>query len=193
MTVLPAQSRRSNPLILRTPHLEIVAATLALIETEVSGPKSLAAALNAEVGAWPPPMNDESSLRWTVEKLKAHPDQAGFYVWYVILTENQQRRLIGLVGVKGPPDEHGSIEVGYSIVEEFQRQGIGTEATRALIDWAFDDPAIRQVTAETFPDMRPSIRVMERCGMHFIGESSSDPGAIRYGITREQYESRPGS
>ncbi len=181
------QQFSSLKLALRTSRLELIAATLPLVEAELAGPDHLAASLQAEVGSWPPPLNDENSLRWTYEKLAAHPEQAGFFVWYIILVEQEQRKLIGLVGLKGPPDQDGSIEAGYSVVEDFQRQGIGTEATRVLIGWGFEDPRVQQVTAETLPELRPSIRVMERCGMSFQG-IGSEPGTIRYGITRKQFE-----
>jgi [ribosomal protein S5]-alanine N-acetyltransferase len=173
---------------LRTLRLELIAATLPLVETEIAGPAHLAELLSAEIETWPPPLNDENSLQWTVEKLRAHPEHAGFYVWYVILLESGQRKLVGLVAFKGPPDERGTIETGYSVVEKYQRQGIGTEATRAIMRWAFEDPRVKQITAETFADLEASIKVMERCGMTFLGAGSSEPGAIRYGVTREDFE-----
>lgn len=187
----PGETVRAKPasLILHTPRLEIIAATLPLIETELAGVAQLGRALNAEVGAWPPPLNDDSSLQWTVDKLRACPEHAGFYVWYVVLAENQARKLVGLVAFKGPPDGNGSVETGYSVVEEFQKRGIGTEATRALIEWAFQHPEIQEVTAETYPELRPSIRVMQRCGMTFYGEGS-EPRTIRYGIRRKQFANR---
>jgi len=176
-------------LVIHTPRLEIIGATLPLIEIELSGAGKLAAAFNAEVSAWPPPLNDENSLLWTVNKLRSNPEQAGFYVWYVVLTENHARRLVGLVAFKGPPDENGSVETGYSVVEEFQKRGIGTEATHALIEWAFQHPEIQEVTAETYPELHASIRVMQRCGMTSYGEGS-EPRTIRYGIRRKQFETQ---
>jgi RimJ/RimL family protein N-acetyltransferase len=173
-------------LVLQTPRLELVAATLALIEAEVAGAEHLAALLKAEVETWPPPGNDENSLRWTLEKLQAHPKNAAFHVWYVILAEQERRTLIGLVAFKGPPDEAGTIEAGYSINEKFQRQGIGTEATRAIMRWAFENPAVRVITAETFPELEPSKKVMQRCGMSFLGDGS-ESGTVRYGVTREEF------
>jgi RimJ/RimL family protein N-acetyltransferase len=186
------QMTGANPalsLVLRTPRLELVAATLPLIETELAGAAQLARSLDAEAGEWPPPLNDENSLRWTVDKLRKHPEHAGFYVWYVVLTENDARRLVGLVAFKGPPDENGSVETGYSVVEQFQRRGIGTEATLALIEWAFQHSEIQEVTAETYPELRPSIRIMVRCGMSLYGQGS-EPGTIRFGIRKKQFESR---
>lgn len=176
------------PLRLRTDRLELIAATLPLIETEVTATANLLTALEAEIEAWPPPGNDESSLTWTVERLRANPAGTGFYIWYVILLEDQCRKLVGLVAFKGPPDADGTIEAGYSIVEKFQRRGIGTEATRAIMQWAFENPAVKLITAETFPELESSIKVMERCGMKFLGLGTSEPGAIRYGVNRENFE-----
>jgi [ribosomal protein S5]-alanine N-acetyltransferase len=181
------QQPSTGKLVLHTPRLELIAATLPLLEAEIAGPQRLSEVVQAEVGTWPPPLNDEKSLQWTYEKLSAQPEQAGFFAWYVILAEQEQRTLVGMVGLKGPPDREGSIEAGYSVIEDFQRRGIGTEATRALIEWGFEDPRVQQVTAETFPELRPSIRVMERCGMSFLG-TGSEPGTIRFGITRRQFE-----
>src|SRR5579864_954294 len=118
---------------LTSPRLEITAATLPLVETEVASPAKLAAALNADLETWPPPLNDESSLRWMYEKIKANPEQAGFFGWYVVLTNEPRRKLIGLVAFKGPADKNGIVEAGYSVLEKYQKQGIGTEATRAIM------------------------------------------------------------
>ena len=80
----------------------------------------------------------------------------------------------------------GESRWGNSVVEEFQKRGIGTEAIRALLQWAFEQPAVQMVTAQTFPELGPSIKVMERCGMSFLA-AGSEPGAICYGITRKQF------
>lgn len=176
------------PLRLDTGRLELIAATLPLIETEAAGTANLSAALNAEIETWPPPGNDENSLQWSVEKLRANPDHCGFHIWYVILLEEKQRKLVGLVAFKGPPDDQGTVETGYSILEKYQRRGIGTEATRAIMRWAFEDSRVKQITAETFPELEASIKVMKGCGMKFLGDGSSELGAIRYGVGKEDFK-----
>lgn len=178
---------RGVPPPLHTGRLELIAATLPLIETEAAGTADLSTALNAEIETWPPPGNDENSLQWSVEKLRAQPEHVGFHIWYVILIDGHHRKLVGLVAFKGPPDEQGTIEAGYSILERYQRRGIGTEATRAIMRWAFEDPRVKQITAETLPELEASVKVMKGCGMKFLGEGSSEPGAIRYGVTRDQF------
>src|SRR5262249_22725871 len=136
---------RATDLVLRTTRLELVAATLSLVEAEITGSSQLAVMLQAEVQCWPPPLNDENTLRWTVEKLRNDPEKAGFFAWYVILV-GPERRLVGLAGFKGPPDRSGTIEVGYSVVEAWQRQGIGSEATRALMEWGFKQAGVVEIT-----------------------------------------------
>jgi len=77
------------------------------------------------------------------------------------------------------------VEIGYSIVEAFQGKGLGTEAVRALVDHAFRNPAVTRVIAETFPDLTPSIRVLEKNGFVRIEEGGSEPGVIRFELRRE--------
>lgn len=75
------------------------------------------------------------------------------------------------------------VEVGYSIMPAFQRLGLASEAVAALIDWAFSDPGVQLVTAETLPSLPASIRVLEKNGFQFLG-AGSEEGVIRYGRNR---------
>jgi [ribosomal protein S5]-alanine N-acetyltransferase len=70
------------------------------------------------------------------------------------------------VGYKGPPDTAGSVEIAYSIAPSRQGQGFATEATSALIAWAFEHPACRVVIApDTARANVASSRVLEKLGM----------------------------
>jgi [ribosomal protein S5]-alanine N-acetyltransferase len=53
----------------------------------------------------------------------------------------------GLVGFKGFPDGCGESEIGYGIDPDWQGRGLMTEAVRAMITWAFREPACRSVVA----------------------------------------------
>jgi ribosomal-protein-alanine N-acetyltransferase len=70
------------------------------------------------------------------------------------------------------------VEVGYSLLPAYQNKGFATEATAALIAAAYRNGA-KQVLAETLPHLIASRRVMEKCGMVFVGPGSED-GVIRY-------------
>ncbi len=172
---------------LHTDRLRLTAATPAMLKAELSDGVHLAELLEADVPAgWPPDLLDEAAVQYTLDKTEQGPEQVGWWMWFVILTEHHQHTLIGGAGYKGPPDEQGSVEIGYGIVPEFQRHGYGTEAAKALIRRAFDDDAIKLVIAETLPELEASIKVMNKCGMSFLGEGE-EQGEIRYGVTREAW------
>jgi ribosomal-protein-alanine N-acetyltransferase len=130
---------------------------------------------------WPPPLT-EDTLEFTTQSLEGDPELVGWLAWYFI--QQQGRVLIGQGGFKGKPSEEGMVEVGYSVLPHFQGKGYATEAARGLIEWAFADARVSQVTAETLPHLIESIRVMEKNGLHFVGEDK-DQGIVRYGRLRQ--------
>ena len=88
--------------------------------------------------------------------------------------------------------DDGTVEVGYGIVSDQHRRGYASEAARALVGHAFARPAVRRVIAETYPELIGSIGVLRRCGFRHIGEGS-EPGVIRYELTRAEFEGEPTS
>jgi RimJ/RimL family protein N-acetyltransferase len=130
---------------------------------------------------------DEQALQYFLAFYEGHPQTQGFGNWYVLLPGVQVSRptCIGLAGFKGEPAADGSVEIGYSLLEEFQGRGYATEAVRGLVEWAFACPDVRRVIAETLPDLTPSIRVLEE--NHFEQVSgAAEPGAIRFERLRGQ-------
>lgn len=91
---------------------------------------------------------------------------------------------------KGPPDERGDIEIGYSVLPEFQRRGIAREACEALLRVAFASASVRRVIGHTLEHLLPSIGVMEKLGFVFDGpgprEEASDGSeqVVRYALAR---------
>jgi ribosomal-protein-alanine N-acetyltransferase len=79
------------------------------------------------------------------------------------------RTPIGETSFHGPPDESGTVEVGYSIVPDYRGQGFALEATRALIDEAFARPDVCRITAACLDDNVASLKVLERLGMRLVG------------------------
>jgi ribosomal-protein-alanine N-acetyltransferase len=41
------------------------------------------------------------------------------------------------IGFHGPPDESGSVEIGYRVVTGYRRRGFAEEGSCQLLDWAF--------------------------------------------------------
>jgi len=173
---------------LRTERLLLVAATIELVQAELVGTARLAKLLNAHVSPlWPPPLNDEQTLRWTLDYLKANPDGAGWVMWYFLHREHGRLEAVGKGGLCGKPAADGTVEVGYSILPSHHRLGFAPEAVTALVDWAFSHREVTRVLAHTLPALVPSIRVLEKCGFQRIGPGEEE-GTIRFELQREANE-----
>lgn len=181
-----------NEIRINMERLELVAGTLQLARAELEDRERLARLLDARVPeSWPPEFNNSETQQFTVERLTEGPDQAGWWCWYLVLRDDggSGRVLVGVCGFKGKPGADGTVEVGYSVLEEFQRSGYATEAVQGLLSWAFSQPEVTRVIAETLPPLTSSIRVLEKIGFSNIGEGSEE-GVIRFEMTRRTYEER---
>jgi [ribosomal protein S5]-alanine N-acetyltransferase len=177
---------------LLTQRLHLVAGTLDHAEAEVHERARLSQLLNALVPqGWPPPLNDEASMKWFLRYLQENPDANGWAMWYFLLPVgfDGPSIVIGNGGFKGKPSVDRTVEVGYSIMEEHQCNGYCTEAVRALVCWAFEHSEVKRVIAETPPHLSPSIRVLEKTGFTLVGKGAEE-GTIRYALTREHYEAQ---
>lgn len=175
-----------------TERLELVPATAGLVRAALEGPEALAEALGAQVpSTWPPEFLDRAAFEFTLERLGEGPDQAGWWLHFIVRPDGPaDRLLIGSAGYKGPPSADGVVEVGYGIVRDQQRRGFASEAVRGLLRRAFADAAVRTVIAETLPELVGSIGVLSKCGFRLVGEGS-EPGVIRYALTRAAYRPLP--
>lgn len=168
-------------------RLVLIAATVELLSAEMENFAVFHEKVGAEVPAsWPPDLYDRPAQEWMHGYLLKNPDAAGWGLWYILL-RGQPETLIGTCGYKGKPSADGAVEIGYSILPEFQRKGYAAEAAGALVDRAFAHPEINRVTAETFPEHLPSIRVLEKNGFVMAG-AGSEPGVLRFELTRTAYK-----
>lgn len=179
------------PLKITTERLELIAGTPELARADIDSRSRFSQLLDATVpDEWPPPLNDLGSMTWFARYLEEHPDGVGWVTWYFLLRENNrgERIAIGNGGFKGKPTPDGTAEVGYSVLEKFQRNGYATEATRSLVSWAFEHPEVNRIIAETYPSLTGSIHVLGNNGFVYIGEGSEE-GVIRYAVGRQEFES----
>jgi RimJ/RimL family protein N-acetyltransferase len=68
-----------------------------------------------------------------------------------------------------PPDEHGVVQVGYSIAPSELGQGFAAEAVRGLVAWLHDQPGVVRVVAETATTNDEGLEVYAAAGMHAAG------------------------
>ncbi len=178
---------------LTTARLELIFATAEMVRAELDGVAGLGSLLGIDTSPhWPTEYWDRSGMEWTIRALESGQNAEGWGMWYWLLRNSHSNRLklIGHGGFKSKPDDKGVVEIGYAITQEHRRCGLATEACGAMIDWAFSHSHVQCVTAETFPDLLPSIGVMKKLGMSMM-EGASEPGAIRYGLHRHSAVTEP--
>lgn len=61
--------------------------------------------------------------------------------------------------------------MGYSIVPGYRGRGFAYEATRTLIERAFERPGIRRITAECLDYNVASLKVLEKVGMRHVSSA----------------------
>ncbi len=130
------------------------------IEDRQKMEKNLGLKINGEVLEKHVKKAMETSLKYAM-------DDKDNYLWYtnwqIVLKE--ENRSIGGIGFKRCPNENGEVEVGFGIQPEYQGKGYITEALKEIIKWAFEQPQVSSVIAETEKTNTPSYRVLEKAGM----------------------------
>jgi len=86
----------------------------------------------------------------------------------------------------GPPED-GTVDIGYGLVPSARGYGYATKAVVAMLEWAFTQPSVTRVTANTTDDNAGSVGVMERAGMTI----SHGPGGLVRGVAMREYWTPP--
>jgi len=167
---------------IRTHRLELVAADAMLARAGAHDRAELSRRLEATVpDGWPPELFADGEADFA-RKLEADPQLEGWMSWYVVRV-GRARTLVGVCGLGGPPDERGEVTLGYAVLDAFQKKGYATEAAGALIDWAFEDPRTRAITAQTHEHLAASIRVLEKNGLT-LAARGPEPGLLTFALRR---------
>ncbi len=104
---------------------------------------------------------------------KRDPENRVWYApWKMTLKDSQES--VGDLCFKGPVKNH-SVEIGYGVLPEHERNGYASEALQAMMQWAYGQKDVVFVEAETDPDNKASQRVLEKCGFVPDGTGTEGP------------------
>jgi [ribosomal protein S5]-alanine N-acetyltransferase len=92
--------------------------------------------------------------------------------WTSIL--KQENIMVGDLCFKGEPNENGEIEIGYGTYPAFEGKGYMTEAVGAMIKWAFAQPNVQAVTAQTDPSNIASQKILEKNNFIQYGQTDEN-------------------
>lgn len=87
----------------------------------------------------------------------------GFEIWAIVKEESSI--IIGDIGFKGQPNEKGVVEIGYGLVKEERKKGYGSEAVKAMVEWALNNEKVQCIKADCLINNIPSIKILEKVGM----------------------------
>jgi [ribosomal protein S5]-alanine N-acetyltransferase len=155
-----------------TDRLILVPSTEEILMAEIEDQDRLAFLLGAQIPYnWPPEMYDDA-IPFFLKLLREKPSRLGWLGWYWLKREPAPERpaLIGNGGFKGEPDAQGTVEIGYSVLPQFEGHGYATEGSKGLLDWVLGRAEVKRVIAQASPQNRASERVLEKLGFSLKGD-----------------------
>ncbi len=153
--------------------MELISSCADHLRIELETPLLLAAKLNATVSKdWPPGEYDRDAMLFFLACFESGGDAVnGWYGWYAIDIdpESGARSLVGSGGYFGPPDIAGIVEIGYSVLPQWQRRGYATEIVGALVMHAASFENTKCIIAHTARDNEASKKVLLANGFREVG------------------------
>jgi ribosomal-protein-alanine N-acetyltransferase len=119
-------------------------------------------------------MQDPKVTRYTTWRPHEKLQEAQDFINSSIAAWDKETRFPFVITLKRKDEPFGMIDLhirgstvglGYVIARFHQHKGYATEATRAIIDWALQQPMIYRVNASTDIENIASQRVLEKAGM----------------------------
>lgn len=112
-----------------------------------------------------------------------HQERHGYSRWLIF--DRATDEAIGDAGLLTLP-ETGEIELGYRLVKPRWGQGLATEAAQGWLAYAFDQLGLTDLIAFSHPDNPASVRVMQKCGFHFLRQDQvGGMEVVVYGIAKQ--------
>lgn len=167
--------RVSRPLCVTTERVVLRRVPRALARV-LAGPGDAGAGERSWAAGYPLP-----GTRVAARALLARDDDGSgpWGMYEIILRASGQ--VIGDIGFHGPPDESGTVEIGYGIVKQCRGRGLVGEAAVAVCDLAWSSLAVNRIVAYTQEDDAASAGVLRHAGFQ---EDSAANGLRRFTLAR---------
>jgi RimJ/RimL family protein N-acetyltransferase len=123
----------------------------------------------------------KEELEWHMHGHPRHPELG---LWATVHKETG--KFIGRCGLlPWTIDGHDEVEVAYTIAEEYQGQGLGTEAAQAILQYGFEQLKLSRLICLIDSENTASQKVAEKIGMTFEKEGRDEMGPfLIYSISK---------
>jgi RimJ/RimL family protein N-acetyltransferase len=160
-----------------TPRLDLHELPLELMRAVLARDWATAAALApfpADAEAFE---GSDHVLQLRVGQLEKDPSEQPWLYRAAVLRETG--RVVGRAGFHAPPDETGTVEIGYEVLPPQRRQGFAAEMAVGLMRWGAEHGATACL-ASIRPDNTPSLALTRRLGFVRIGEQVDDIDGLEW-------------
>lgn len=130
----------------------------------------------APVGSFPYPYTVEHAIGLIEYTIAAATSGTAFHFG----VQNEKGDLIGVVAITKIDQNNNSCEIGYWLGKDYHGKGYGRYAVSLIVSFAFKELKVHKVSAISFKDNKPSIRILEKIGFK------------REGVLRESAKSADG-
>lgn len=114
-----------------------------------------------------PVYTTKEAVKELLDKYIGSYEREDYYRWAII--EKDSVECIGQIAYFLVDNKNHFAEIEYCIGSDFQRQGLATEATKAVIAYGFEKMNLHKVQICTKTINAPSKRVIEKCGLTYEG------------------------
>lgn len=140
-----------------------------------------------------PVYSTKAEVKGLLDKYIGSYEREDYYRWAVI--EKASGECIGQIAYFLVDSKNHFAEIEYCIGSAFQCKGYATEATKAVIDYGFNEINLHKVQICTKTINAPSKRVIEKCGFTYEGTlrdyfymNGEYVGRLYFSILRSEYE-----
>ena len=137
---------------------------------------------------YPKPYDREGCVRWIRWNLDNY-ETYGFGLWALVLKETGE--FVGDCGITMQMIDGEQLpEIGYHIRKDLWRKGLGSEAAKAVRDWAFAHTDFDALYSYMNEQNLPSRKTAEAMGMELVKCYTDDRynRVCAYAITRQKWE-----
>ena len=120
-----------------------------------------------------PALRNEAEAMQLLAQIHSRFAEGALYQWGIALKSDDG--VIGTCTLADVNRDHMRAEIGFALGRAHWGRGYATEATRVLLDFAFDTLRLRRIEADVDPHNHRSARCLERFGF------------VREGYARERY------
>lgn len=115
----------------------------------------------------PWPYTKEMARGWISKQPQREKDGTSYE--FAICFKEKPDKVIGCVSLMGFSPNARRAELGYWVGKKYWRQGIATEAAKAMLEFGFLQLGLHSIIARYFDINPASGRVMDKCGMTYVG------------------------